>query len=105
MSKYDLITCIAQRGRKDDIVNAATAAGANGVTYFDAIGTGVRQKLGLKGLLIVPDKQVFLIVTEKADTHSVFEAVAKAAKLDEPGRGFAYISNVEQAVGFFSAEK
>ncbi len=96
----DLITVIAQRGRVDEIVKAAQEAGATGVTYFDAKGTGVRQKIGLKGFLVVPDKQVFLIVTHSEQTKAVFEAVSKAARLDEPARGFAYVHRIDDAVGF-----
>lgn len=105
MSDYNLITCIAQRGRKDDIVSAAISAGAHGITYFDADGTGTRQKLGLKGLLISRDKQVFLIVVRKEDTDKIFDAVVKAAKLDEPAAGLAFISPVDRAVGFLQQEK
>jgi len=101
--KLDLITLIAQRGRVDDIVKAAESAGATGVTYFEAKGTGVRQKLGLKGFLIVPDKQVFLIVTKRHQTDAVFEAVSKAAHLDEPAKGFAYIHPIDRAVGFLTS--
>lgn len=52
ISEYNLITCIAQRGRKEDIVSAAIKSGANGITYFDATGTGTRQKLGINLTLL-----------------------------------------------------
>jgi nitrogen regulatory protein PII len=53
--------------------------------------------------LIDPEKEVILIVTRKEDTQSVFDAVVKAGRLGEPGRGFAYVQPVQQAVGFLNA--
>ena len=75
-------------------------AGAPGATYYYGRGTGVRQKLGVLSKLIVPEKEVILIVTKKSQTDAVFAAVIKAGKLDKKGQGFAYIHKIDRAVGF-----
>jgi nitrogen regulatory protein PII len=100
MKDLNLITCIVQRGRAEKVVDAALKAGAPGATYYYGRGTGVRQKLGVLSKLIVPEKEIILIVTQVSQTDSVFDAVIKAGKLDKKGQGFAYIHKIDRAVGF-----
>jgi nitrogen regulatory protein PII len=100
MKDLNLITCIVQRGRAEKVVDAALKAGAPGATYYYGRGTGVRQKLGVLSKLIVPEKEIILIVTKVSLTDSVFDAVIKAGKLDKKGQGFAYIHKIDRAVGF-----
>ncbi len=100
MKDLNLITCIVQRGRAEKVVDAALKAGAPGATYYYGRGTGVRQKLGVLSKLIVPEKEIILIVAKEDHTESVFDAVIKAGKLDKKGQGFAYIHKIDRAIGF-----
>lgn len=100
MEQIDSITCIVQRGESDKTVKAALNAGAQGATMFYARGTGIRQKLGPLGSLIQPEKEIIIIVVKGDQTEAVFNAVVSAARLDEPGRGFAFVQKIEKAVGF-----
>ncbi|MBU0730220.1 MAG: P-II family nitrogen regulator [Proteobacteria bacterium] len=95
-----LITCIVQRGYADMVVDAAMEAGAEGATIYYGRGTGVRQKLGLPGSLIKPQKEIILIITRQEQTEDVFKAVTKAAKLEKKAQGFAFLHQLDQAVGF-----
>ncbi len=99
-SPYTMITCIVQRGKADEIVDAAVAAGAAGATIYYGRGRGVREKMGFLGRLIKPEKEVILIVTQKGETDAVFEAVVKEAELDKKGMGFAFLHDIDRAVGF-----
>ena len=94
-----LITCVVQRGRADKLVKAALAAGANAATVFFARGMGIRERLGLLGLAIVPEKEVILIVCREALVQPILDALTKAGALDVPGHGVAYVTSIERAVG------
>lgn len=100
MNDLSLITCIVQRGRAEKVVDAALKAGAPGATYYYGRGTGVRQKLGVLSKLIVPEKEIILIVTKDSQIDTVFAAVVKAGKLDRKGQGFAYTHKLDRAIGF-----
>ena len=100
MKDLNLITCIVQRGRAKKVVDAALKAGAPGATYYYGRGTGVRQKLGVISRLIVPEKEIILIVAKESQTDTVFDAIIKAGKLDKKGQGFAYIHKIDRAIGF-----
>jgi nitrogen regulatory protein P-II 1 len=95
----DLITCVLQRGKGDKLVKAAMNAGASGATIFFARGMGLRERLGLLGFAIVPEKEVVAVVCDKKSTERIFAAVVKAGKLDLPGMGIAYVQPISMAVG------
>lgn len=98
---FHLITCVVQRGQGDAVAKAAIEAGAGGATLFFARGTGIRERLGLLGLAIVPEKEVVLIVCSEGASPRIFDAVRKAAKTDVPGMGIAYITPVLDISGQF----
>ena len=100
MEQLDLITCIVQRGKAEKIIKAATEAGAQGATTFYARGTGVRQKMGVLGLFVQPEKEVVMIVTHPNETDAIFNAIVEAGKLNRPGLGFIFVSKIDRAIGF-----
>ena len=102
---YQLITCIVERGRAEQVADAAIQAGAQGVTIYTARGKGVRERLAFLGHLIDPEKEVVLTVTRKDQARAIFDIVVKAARIDEPGRGFAFLQGVERVAGFVDNRK
>ena len=52
-----MIMAILQRGRADRAVKAAIRAGAQAATVFFGRGLGIRERLGLLGLAIQPEKR------------------------------------------------
>lgn len=100
MSKLKSITCIVESGMSPEVVKAALIAGAEGATIYFGVGTGVRQRLGEKGKLINPDKDIITIVTDEEKVEKIFNSMVEKGHLNEPAKGFAYIQNVEKAIGF-----
>lgn len=101
--EMDLITAVVRRSLADQALRSALDAGAPGITYFWARGTGVKEKLDIVGSLVEAEKQVLWVVTEKQQTQKVLAAIVKAANLHQPAEGFAYVQPVTQAVGFVPA--
>ncbi|MEQ1877867.1 MAG: P-II family nitrogen regulator [Bdellovibrionia bacterium] len=97
-----LITCVLQRGKADKVVKAALDAGAGGATVFFGRGMGLRERLGLLGLAIVPEKEVIMIVSKQTETHKIFDAIVKAAHLNTPGMGIAYVIPIHAVAGLFT---
>ena len=94
-----LITAIVQRGKADPVVQSALRAGAQGATVFFGRGQGVRERLGLLGLAIQPEKEVILIVTEEQLLDPILEAMIRTGHVDQPGVGFVFVTAVERAIG------
>jgi nitrogen regulatory protein P-II 1 len=99
----ELITCVVQRGKADKVAKAALDAGAGGATINFARGMGLREKLGLLGLAIVPEKEMIMILCRKKSTPEIFKAIVKAAKLEVPGMGIAYVSPVSAVAGLVTS--
>jgi nitrogen regulatory protein PII len=97
---YQLITCIVEKGRAEVVADAALRAGAHGVTIYAARGRGVRERLVFLGYLIDPEKEVVFTVTKKTQARAIFDTIVKSARLDEPGKGFAFTQPVDRVAGF-----
>ncbi len=100
-----LITAVVQRGKADAPVQAAINAGAQGATIVFGRGQGVRERLGLLGLAIQPEKEVILIVVEERLLDRVLTAMVRAGNLDQHGVGFVYVTPVERTIGLLPAEE
>jgi len=102
--KSNLITCVVQRGRANDVAKAAMQAGASGATVFTARGMGVGEIAGALGFPIVPQKEVIMIVASDKMTGKIFDVVRKTAELDTLGMGIGYVVPIHQAAGLFEAK-
>ena len=100
-----LITAIVQRGKADGPVQAALKAGAQGATVVFGRGQGIRERLGLLGLAVQPEKEVISIVVEESLLDRVLDAIVRAGNLDQPGVGFVYVTAVERTIGLHHAEE
>lgn len=99
-----LITCILQRGKADRVVKAALDVGAAGATVFFGRGMGLRERLGLLGLAIVPEKEIIMIVSKQEETQKIFETIVKVAHLETPGMGIAYVIPIHAVAGLISVD-
>lgn len=100
-----LLTAIVQRGAADLVVQAAQEAGAQGATIFHARGTGIRQKhLGILGLTVNSEKEVIYIVVPSEQADRMFERIFVTAKLDTPGMGILWMTNLEKMATYVPHE-
>jgi nitrogen regulatory protein P-II 1 len=99
--RFNLITCIVQRGLANQVAKAAMDSGAAGATVLPARGMGMGTLMSALGHAIVPQKEVLMIVTSPADTRRIFEVVAKAGEMDKMGMGIAYTIPIGEVAGLF----
>jgi nitrogen regulatory protein PII len=90
------ITFIVATGRGDAVIQAAQAMGAAGALVYHARGIGPRERLGLLGIAIEAEKDVVSVLVASDYQDVVFEAVYRAAELNVPGAGVAYITPIER---------
>jgi len=100
-----MVMAIVQRGKADDIVSMAIKSGAPAATVFFARGRGIRERLGLLGLAIQPEKEVIIIVVEEWLVDDVVAGMVKAGNLDQPGIGCVFVMPVERALGMLEAKE
>ena len=92
------IVCIVQRGEGDKINKIALNYGASVPATTHGEGSGVRDKLGLLRITIPAEKELTNLTISKHDAEAVMELYITQGKLDEPGRGFAYLYPIKQGL-------
>jgi len=92
------IVCIVQRGEGDKITKVSLNYGASvpATTYGE--GSGARDKLGLLRITIPSEKELINLTISKHDAEAVMELYISQGKLDEPGRGLAYVYPIKQGL-------
>ena len=90
--KRDLIAIIlvTDRDSADGICRAAIKAGAQGPSITLVRGYGLRDRLGLLRITKSHDKEMITVVVDKYDFDAVFQSMAQAGRIDQPGRGLIY---------------
>ena len=97
--RYDLIVTIVNKGFSEDVVEASKKAGAEGGTIIFGRGTGIHEQAKLFNFTIEPEKEIILTLIDRSKTEKVLEAITVDAKLNKPGRGIAFVLEVERTVG------
>lgn len=104
MFEVEAIVVIVERGKGDRLVEVAKKAGATGATVFYARGTGQEEAKRLFNLHIEASKEVILILSEKAKSERIVQAVTEAGRLREPGTGIIFTMPVSGVVGLHHRE-
>ena len=104
LTDVSLITCVVQRGKAEEVVQAAQDGGAQGATIYYGNGSGVRERLGLLGLAIDVEKEIITILVGDDQLDRVFERMYFAAELDLPGAGIIYVTKLDKAATFVPKE-
>ena len=61
---------------------------------------GVRERLGVLGVVVEVEKEVVDIVVSKEQVERVFERMYLAGNLDTPGMGIMYITPLDKAATY-----
>ena len=104
LTDVSLITCVVQRGKAENVVQAAQDAGAQGATIYYGHGSGMRERLGLLGLAVDIEKEIITILVGDDQLDRVFERIYFAAELDLPGAGIIYVTKLDKAATFVPKE-
>lgn len=96
---YHLITVIVDKGKAEDVIDAATKAGSKGGTIINARGSGIHETSKLFSMEIEPEKEIVIILSRKEKTEAIVSSIREQLKIDEPGNGILYIQDVNKAYG------
>ena len=94
------ITAVVDKSVTDTVLLEARDLGARGAVVHTAQGWGTRERFGAWGVAVETERDVITLLVSSDQQELVFEAIFQAAGLDNPGRGFMYISPVERAATY-----
>lgn len=98
---YNSITIIVDKGKAEDVIDAATKAGSRGGTIMNARGSGIHETSKVFSMDIVPEKEIVMILSEAEKTNAIVESIRTELKMDEPGNGIIYIQEVNKTYGLY----
>ena len=101
MVNYDSVFVIVDKGKGEDVVDAANEAGARGATIVNARGSGIHETSKIFAIEIEPEKEIVLILTKNDITEAVCNSINKKLALDKPGNGILFVQNVSKAYGIY----
>lgn len=96
---YNAIYTIVEKGNADDVIEAAQKGGSRGGTVIHARGSGSEEARKVFNMLIEPEKEIVLIISEEAKTKDIVESIRKETQIEEEGKGIIFVTNVEQTYG------
>jgi nitrogen regulatory protein PII len=97
--KFELIVTIVNKGFAEEVVETTKKAGAEGGTILNARGTGLHENVKLFGIPIEPEKEIVLTLIDSTKTKKVLDAITSSVELDKPGKGVAFVLEVEKTAG------
>jgi len=103
--QYELILTIVNRGFADLVMEAAKNVGARGGTVVHARGTGVAEAEKFFGIIVQPEKELVLILTEREKKNAIMTAICTHGELKEVGKGICFSLPVDQVVGMTGLPK
>lgn len=98
---YQFIMAIVNRGKAEDVVEAAHVAGSKGGTIVNARGSGINETSKLFNMDIEPEKEIVMILSKEDVTESIVEAIRDKLNLDEPGNGIVFVQDVTKTYGIY----
>ncbi|MGI6329587.1 MAG: P-II family nitrogen regulator [Bacilli bacterium] len=98
--KQQLIVVIVKKGIASKLIETAKKGGAVGWTLV--YGKGSVEKdiyQNVLGIEYQPEKEIVFIVVKKEMAIKIFNSVVKAGSLIKPGKGIAFLLNLEKCRG------
>lgn len=98
---YKAIYTVVDKGKAEEVIEAATSAGSRGATVINARGSGIHEKKTLFAMTIEPEKEIVLILSENKSVEAIVAAINERLKIEEPGRGIIFVQEITQTYGLY----
>lgn len=98
---YKIIITIVNRGKAEDVIDAAKAAGSKGGTIINARGSGVNETRRLFHMDIEPEKEMVMILSKEDVADAIVSSIKECLDIDKPGNGIIFIQNVDKVYGIY----
>ena len=99
MPNVSLIVSIVRKGWGNTVLEASVKAGAHGGTVMFGRGSGIHEQDSILGIPIEPEKEIVLTLTYADESDAILVEIVRAAELEKPGNGLAFVMPVSKVVG------
>lgn len=98
---YHSITVVVDKGKAEDVIDAAVKAGSKGGTIINGRGSGIHETSRLFAMNIEPEKEFVIILSEAEATEAIISSIRTHLKIDDPGNGIIYVQKVNKTYGLY----
>lgn len=96
---HELIIVITNKGRTDQVMDAARSAGAGGGTSIHAKGTGTALAKKFFGVTLSAEKEIVFILTEREKRNPIMKAIMDQAGMQTDAQSLAFSLPVNDIAG------
>ena len=96
---YNIIYVIVEKGKAEDVMDAAAKAGSKGGTIINARGAGRHEVQRLFSLEIEPEREEVIIIIKSELKTKVVESIRNDLKMDVPGNGVMFVLDLDEVYG------
>ena len=96
---YCAITVVVEKGKAEEVIDAATAAGSRGGTIINARGSGIHETSKLFFMDIEPEKEIVLILSERKGAQAIIASIGEKLDIEKPGKGIIFVQEVSKVCG------
>ena len=100
-SMYQNIIIIVDKGKAENVMEAAKKAGAKGGTIINARGSGIHETTKLFAMDIETEKEKVMILSEEQYTKGIVDKIYEELEIDKPGNGIIFVQDVLQTYGIY----
>ncbi len=98
---YHIITTIVDKGRGEEVITAATAAGSTGGTILNGRGSGIHETSKVFSMEIEPEKEIVMILSEAEKSEVIVASIRADLRIDEPANGIIFVQDVLETYGIY----
>ena len=96
---YKLIYAVVDKGRGEDVIDAANKAGSRGGTIINARGAGAHEVRKFFSVEIEPEREETFIIAKEEQKEQIVRSIRDNLKIDEPGNGLLFVLDVDEVYG------
>ena len=98
-SMYSIIYTIVEKGKAEDVVEAASKAGAGGGTILNARGAGSEVVRKFFSIEIEPEKEEVFIIAKNDIKDNIVKSIREALEIEKPGNGVLFVLAADEVCG------
>jgi nitrogen regulatory protein P-II 1 len=100
--KFKIIMAMVRPNITEKVVDAARNEGATGDVIISARGSGSNESKSFFGLTLQDQTEILMFLVEEHAVDAILDAIKTSGELHEPGKGIAFVLNVEKVAGLES---
>lgn len=98
---YQVINAIVDKGKAEEVIEAASNAGSKGGTIINARGAGIHETRRVFAIDIEPEKEIVMIIAKNELVNGIIQAINERLEMDKPGNGIIFVQKAIRTYGLY----